>query len=253
MPEIAGATETAVIVGAGRVGTALAAMQPNASGVLVRRGEQIPDLPGPIYVCTRNNDLQGVLDATPAHRHADLVFVQNGMLRTWLAERGLEHNTQALLYFAVSSVGAEPVDGGRTVVTGRWAEALQQRLAAADIACEIVTPARFAAEMVEKLLWNCTLGLLCERHACTVGEVVEDHRADLDALTDELAAVCEAALPPLDLPTGLADRLATYSLTIRDYRAAVKEWPWRSGWLIAQERSPLHTAWLQAAGHLAAA
>ncbi len=221
---------------------------------LVRRGEPIPDQPGPIYVCTRNDDLVGVVDATPSHRRSDLVFVQNGMIRTWLASRGLEQNTQALLYFAVASVGAEPVDGGRTVMTGPWADALRARLTAGgSIRCATVSPARFAAEMVEKLLWNCVLGVLCERHEATVGEVVERHRGELDALTAELAGVCERALAPLDLPAGLADRLAEYSLTIRDYRAAVKEWPWRNGWLLMQEHTELHTAWMQDLGHLPAA
>ena len=37
--------------------------------VIVRRGEAIPkDMDGPIVICTRNDDLQGVLDATPSER-----------------------------------------------------------------------------------------------------------------------------------------------------------------------------------------
>ena len=86
---------------------------------------------GPIIVCTRNDDLQSVLEATPPQRRegqssqreantspgvsgrvlstaqkaqmkislscADLVFIQNGMLEPWLAERGLADNTQARL------------------------------------------------------------------------------------------------------------------------------------------------------------
>ena len=36
----------------------------------MRRGEAIPkDRDGPIVICTRNDDLQGVLDATPSERH----------------------------------------------------------------------------------------------------------------------------------------------------------------------------------------
>lgn len=36
--------------------------------VVVRRGEGVPEGQGPIVICTRNDDLQGVLDATPAER-----------------------------------------------------------------------------------------------------------------------------------------------------------------------------------------
>lgn len=36
--------------------------------VIVRRGEKVDGPPGPIVVATRNNDLQGVVDATPPER-----------------------------------------------------------------------------------------------------------------------------------------------------------------------------------------
>lgn len=39
--------------------------------VVIRRGEPIPAEPdGPIIVCTRNDDLQGVVDATPPSRRS---------------------------------------------------------------------------------------------------------------------------------------------------------------------------------------
>ena len=56
----------------------------------------------------------------------DLVFLQNGMILPWLQQRGLESNTQvlqrhsrlptqfctqALIYFAVPSLGSRPIDG----------------------------------------------------------------------------------------------------------------------------------------------
>ena len=91
---------------AGRVGEAFIALGSNPKDKLIRRGEGIPeDCPGAIIVCTRNNDLQGVVDATPASRRQDLVFIQNGMLQPWLDERGLGDNTQALIYFAVAKKG----------------------------------------------------------------------------------------------------------------------------------------------------
>lgn len=98
----------------------------------MRRGATIEGPPGPIIVATRNDALDGIVDATPADRrkgargreavglcfgamgvvaHAlsgrldtchplaarrpDLVFIQNGMLQPWLDKRGLGDNTQA--------------------------------------------------------------------------------------------------------------------------------------------------------------
>jgi ketopantoate reductase len=235
-----------VIIGAGRVGTALADM---GGTVPVRRGQPLPDTAGPIIVCTRNDDLAGVIDTIPAHRRGDLVFVQNGMLSTWLAERGLSESTQALLYFAVSAVGDAPVDGGRTVVTGPHAAALCALLAAGGIAARTVSRAEFRDEMVEKFLWNCTFGLLCQRHGATVGAVVEQHHDALTALTAELLGICDRALGGVGLTVDpLVERLCDYSRSIADYRGAVKEWPWRNGWLVDQERTPLHMALLAAVG-----
>lgn len=58
----------AAIVGGGRVGTALKEMG-NGQDLLVKRGEFVPlDFEGPIFVCTRNDDLEAVLEATPRSR-----------------------------------------------------------------------------------------------------------------------------------------------------------------------------------------
>lgn len=58
----------AVVVGGGRVGKALQDMG-NGHDFLVKRGESVPlDFPGPILVCTRNDDLEAVLEATPKSR-----------------------------------------------------------------------------------------------------------------------------------------------------------------------------------------
>ena len=56
-----------IIVGGGRVGQALADMG-SGTDVLVRRGEPVSGPAGPIVVCTRNDDLQAVVDATPPER-----------------------------------------------------------------------------------------------------------------------------------------------------------------------------------------
>jgi hypothetical protein len=98
--------------------------------------------------------------------------------------------------------------------------------------------------MVEKLLWNCVFGLLCQRHSASVGTLVLEHGAEIRALSDELQGVAERALD-LQLQPGVVQRLCDYSMKIADYKGAVKELPWRNGWFLAQEHSPLHSQWLQ--------
>lgn len=58
----------AVIVGGGRVGKALQGMG-DGQDILLRRGDSVPiDFQGPILVCTRNDDLDSVLNSTPLSR-----------------------------------------------------------------------------------------------------------------------------------------------------------------------------------------
>ena len=76
---MAAADVPSIVVGGGRIGSMLASI---GESVLLKRGDPFPAEPasGPIYVCTRNDALAGIVDATPAHRREDLVFLQNGML-----------------------------------------------------------------------------------------------------------------------------------------------------------------------------
>jgi hypothetical protein len=62
--------------------------------VVVLRNQPVSGPAGPIVVCTRNDDLQAIVDATPADRREDLVFIQNGMLQPWLDAQDLGENTQ---------------------------------------------------------------------------------------------------------------------------------------------------------------
>ena len=52
---------------------------------------------GPIYICTRNDDLDAIILKTPADRREDLVFLQNGMLTPYLEKKGLITNTAGKL------------------------------------------------------------------------------------------------------------------------------------------------------------
>lgn len=64
-----------IIVGGGRVGKALQDMG-GGGDLLVKRGEAIPiDFPGPILVCTRNDDLDAVLQSTPQSRWSGTIII----------------------------------------------------------------------------------------------------------------------------------------------------------------------------------
>ena len=63
--------------------------------MVLKRGDELPPGSGPIIIATRNDALAGIVEATPADRRDDLVFIQNGMLQPWLDSQGLGDNTQA--------------------------------------------------------------------------------------------------------------------------------------------------------------
>lgn len=246
----------ATIIGAGRVGLALAGRSPIPCPLL-RRGDDwsVLDCPAgqPIVLAVTNDALADVVARVPAARRPDLVFVQNGMLDAWLREHDLATCTRGLLYFAVPRRGAPIEPGGTSVFTGPHAERMVAWFAAMSLPAEALARDAFAAAALEKTAWNTTFGLLCERFACPVGQVVEQHGDVLAALTRELAAVGRAAAG-VDLePVALAERLAAYARAIPDYRGAVKDWPWRNGWFVAAAQAhglatPVHAELLRAVG-----
>ncbi len=250
---------TWTLIGAGRIGGALqarAAARGRPIHVLGRRDDWrvLQDVAGaPIVVCTRNDDLADVLARVPEHRKADLVFVQNGMLRPWLTAHGLENATRGLLFFAVQSRGA-PIDvGPPSPFVGPHAARVVAELRALDVPAEVVDPQHFAAWELEKLLWNCVFGLLCQVHDCAVGQILAHHADEVAQLTAELLLIGQLELGLKLDGTAVLQRLVDYSAAIAQNRAAVKEWPWRNGWFvaIAERRGvtlPLHAALLAKAG-----
>ncbi|XP_009757383.1 uncharacterized protein LOC107804369 [Nicotiana tabacum] len=252
----------AIIVGGGRVGRALQDLG-NGDDVLVKRGEPVPvDFAGPILVCTRNDDLEAVLEATPKSRWSDLVFFQNGMLEPWFQSKGLGDADQVLAYFAVSKLGEPPTDGktdtnpeGLTAAYGKWASAVAARLQAGGLSCKVLEKEPFQKQMLEKLIWICAFMLVGARHpGATVGAVEKEYRSEVSQLIAELAAAA-AAEKGLVFEEAMEDRLCAYSRAVAHFPTAVKEFKWRNGWFyslsekaIAEGKPdpcPLHTAWLK--------
>ncbi|CAN6700655.1 unnamed protein product [Malus baccata var. baccata] len=252
----------AVIVGGGRVGRALEGMG-NGCDLLVKRGEPVPlDFQGPILVCTRNDDLEAVLEATPRPRWNDLVFFQNGMLEPWFESKVLGDADQVLAYFAVSKLGEPPVDGktdtnpeGLTASYGKWALAVADRLHAGGLTCKVLNKEAFQKQMLEKLIWISAFMLVGARHpGTTVGGVEKVYRSEVSSLIAELASAA-AAEKGLVFEEAMEDRLCAYSRAVAHFPTAVKEFKWRNGWFYSlTERAiaegkpdpcPLHTAWLK--------
>uniref|UniRef100_A0A061SA93 Uncharacterized protein n=1 Tax=Tetraselmis sp. GSL018 TaxID=582737 RepID=A0A061SA93_9CHLO len=248
------------IVGKGRVGQALREMGAGED-VLIGRGEPIVGPDGPIIVCTRNNDLQGVVEATSPERREDLVFIQNGMLQPWLDSTGLGSNTQVLVYFAVAKLGDKPTDGktdvnpeGLTAATGKHAQAVADRLARGGLACKVLDRVAYQRAMLEKLIWICAFMVVGARHGCTVGEVESQHRDEVGDVIQELAAAGERELG-IQLDPGCQERLNAYARAVSHFPTAVKEFEWRNGWFYGISRReldagradpcPTHTALLK--------
>jgi ketopantoate reductase len=232
------------VIGAGRIGAALVQRDPTRFSLIDREHgwERLDAPPGaPIVLAVRNDDLDGVLGRVPGHRHADLVFVQNGMLRPWLAAHALASATRGLLFIAVPRRGAAIEPGGESPFCGPHAQALVEAFLASELPARCVDAERFAEIELEKLLWNTCFGLLCDAHDCDVGTVVREHFGDLHELVAELLALGAPALGVSLALEPLVERLAAYSNAIATYRGAVKEWRWRNGWFVelARERGVL--------------
>jgi ketopantoate reductase len=249
-------SSSVIVIGAGRIGTALAARDPGRFVLVDRKQgwEQIEaQASGPIMLAVRNDDLSAVIDRVPADRRGDLVFVQNGMLRSWLADRGLGSATRGLLFMAVPTVGAAIEPGGESPFHGPWAEAMVEAFTAASLPAKVVDAQAFAGIELEKLIWNCAFGLFCQALDCDVGTVVEQHRPRLRLLVAELLAVGSPAFGVTLELDPLVERLCEYSRSIPRYRGAVKEWPWRNGWFVStarakKQRTPTHDMLLLAIG-----
>ena len=64
---------------------------------------------GPIYICTRNDDLDAIIDKVPDNRKEDLVFLQNGMLSPYLKSKGLLLNTAGRIQ-SIANLASHPLD-----------------------------------------------------------------------------------------------------------------------------------------------
>ncbi len=228
-----------IAIGAGRIGTALqrAARGRGIPFTLIDRKTGWDALDGPagepIVALVRTDDLPAVADRVPRARLADLVIVQNGMLREWLATQGLERCTRGELYFAVAARESAPIVGYPSIFTGLHATAVVDELVALGVAAREVDWLTFTYYELEKTVWLAAFGLLCEEHGVNVGAVAADHREELAGLARELMSLGRRVYG-IDAPHAFTlERLVRYAESIASWPAAVREIPHRTGWFDA--------------------
>ena len=246
------------IVGAGRIGNFLFE-QGQGDDLIIKRGQSIPpDAPGPVYLCTRNDDLEDIITSCPPEKREDLVFLQNGMLEPLLRRHDLTLNTKANLYFAVPKLGAKPIDGitdtdpkGLTAVCGKWQGAFYERLTSTGLTCKILKERDFRRSMLEKLIWISVFNLIGAVHGnISMGEVARAHEKEVTEMSIELATMVRFTLTVGMLPN-IEDRLLAYARAVKDFPTAIKEFEWRNGFfykysMLAKKNglpdpSPMHT------------
>ncbi|KAF5758058.1 hypothetical protein HanXRQr2_Chr16g0725011 [Helianthus annuus] len=255
-----------IIVGADiSLGKALKEMG-TGQDLVLNTGEPIPiDFPGPILVCTRNDDLDAVLESTPQSRWSDLVFFQDGMLEPWFESKGLIDANQVLPYFDVSRPGEPPVDGitdvtpeGLTAAFGKWAADVASRLHAGGLTCKVLEKEPFQKQMMERLLWISAVmltGALVP--GTTVGDVAsEAHLFELAYLIPDMITASQDETGIEFADTGTFDRFLAYSRAVGHIPAVVEDFKWRNGWFYSitekalaqgkEDPMPLHTKFLKA-------
>ncbi|KAG7366619.1 hypothetical protein IV203_029289 [Nitzschia inconspicua] len=242
----------ATIVGNGRIGGLLA----SAGNCVVLGRDDTVDASGegPIFLATRNDALEGIINKTPENRRKDLVFLQNGYLDSFLESNGLMDNTQVLLYLSVPAKGVEPVDGvtsinreGLTAATGEWAQAFSDRLDTLDLKCNVVDAATYKPAMFEKLIWISTFMLVGTAKECTtVGEAGKLYKDVVADVINELVSAVSTK-ESITFPPGTLERLEAYTDVVADFPCAVKEFEWRNRyfWNLGDDAVPVHNGLLK--------
>ena len=240
------------IIGNGRIGAMLE--KAGNSVVLGRKDKIDPNGSGPIFIATRNDALDSIIENCPENRRKDLVFLQNGYLDAFLASKNLVDNTQVLLYLSVPAKGVEPVDGvttvnpeGLTAATGFHAQAFADRLSAMNLKCNVVTSEQYRPAMFEKLMWISTYMLVGTAKECkSVGEAGSNFSDLIEKIIKEMIAAVSAK-EDITFSDGTLERLAAYTDVVTDFPCGVKEFEWRNKYFydLGDDAVPTHNELLR--------
>lgn len=243
-----------IVIGGGRIGSLI-----SDGAKLLGRNDPVDtsidaEGEGPIFIATRNDVLESIVEGCPSSRRGDLVFLQNGYLDDFLASKGLLFNTQALLYLSVASMGADPVDGitsinpeGLTAATGIHAQAFADRLASTGLKCNVVSLEEYRPAMFEKLIWIATYMLVGTAKECSsVGQAGSEHTQLIRDIISELVSAVSAK-EEIAFPSGTIERLAAYTDVVAAFPCGVKEFEWRNKYFydLGDGSCPLHNGLLR--------
>lgn len=181
-----------VVGGNGRIGSQFMRLLGESTSCAVPRGAAPGSLSrnGPIFVCTPAAAWPNIIQlARNHHRQPDLVFVGNGLVPTGI----VEDVTVVVPHYAILKTGAKPLvatGAPPTYVFGKHAEFVKNLLTSDGVGnVQILDDAKqICIVAAQKLLWGSCLWLLCHAQdpPCTVQQVHDTHRRELQALVHEL-------------------------------------------------------------------
>jgi ketopantoate reductase len=187
--------ERAVVIGLGEVGRRLATALERA-GVAVDRVTRsagweaaTAPTPDPRLVCVREEALEGVLDRLAGVDPSTIVAVQNGWVRPLLAARGIAG--RGLIWF--TSKGEFFRELRPSPFAGPLAAPLAAALGRGGLAIEAVSATELAALDADKMGFNCVVGLPLAVHRLTLGDYLEQHPSEAEAVFAEAVTVCARA------------------------------------------------------------
>lgn len=234
----------ALIVGGGRLGQALHDKMGFEGDVLLRRGEPIPaDFEGAVHVCVPHAELQAVIDGCPPEKHEDLVFWQAPQIEPVLKRCAMTENTQVCAYFSIAAVGAKPRDlaiaselapDGLTSVTGKWASAVMQRLARAELSCKQLNKRDFRRAAIERHIFLCAYNVVgaVQGHmsgkSLTYGEVDKYSYKEVEPMVRQLGYTSRTMLSAAP-KNGLEERLSAVAVALADTPCGLIDFKYRNG------------------------
>lgn len=184
------------VVGMGEVGTRLgrALSEAGADVLPVTRTsgwEEIRhDDVGLVLVCVREEELVALLDHLDGFAPERLVFVQNGWVRPILTR--IEGCSRGLIWFTSKGTFFRVLRS--SPFSGPAAARLAEVLASGGIPTTVLDEGRFAAADVEKMAFNCVVGLPLAVHRVSLGEYLERRRDEAREVFRESGAVLSRAV-----------------------------------------------------------
>jgi hypothetical protein len=184
------------VVGMGEVGQRLAGALGRAGiatqPVTRTRGwdEARDDRDGLCLVCVREESLAEVLETLHNVSSDRLVLVQNGWIRPLLHD--LPEVTRGLIWFTAKGEFFQILRPNR--FSGPHAAELALALAAGGLPSEAAEPTVFDEFDVDKMGFNCIVGLPLAVHGMSLGEYLEQLPGEAKAVFEEAVRVCSTAI-----------------------------------------------------------